>query len=544
MKRIINSVFIIISIMNGCNMRDNNRIIQYTNAKFFTCDSNFTVFTNMFVQGDKVIALTDSDKRHLNPDTIIDLEGNFVYPGFIDAHCHFLYYAKELQYIDLKGTLTFDELLDRLKQNVKESDSLVLGTGWDQNNWPDKRFPHRHKLDSMFPDKPVYLRRIDGHAALVNSKLMEISGLDKNTKIPGGKILKDDDGLTGILIDKAATYIFLQLPETSSNELTDLLHKAENNCFSKGLTMICDAGLDLNDISLLQSLADKKSLSIRMYIMMLPTDENIKAFPKPFRTDHVSIRSFKFYADGALGSRGALLSKPYQDDPDNYGINLLDEELLNAVCQIAINRNFQVNTHCIGDSALRNVLNIYQKYLPENNDFRWRIEHSQVVSPKDLPIFGKLDIVPSVQSRHATSDMDWAEDRLGAQVKNAYIYKKLLEQNGWIANGSDFPVEPIDPILGFYAATIRKDPDVPSCQPFQPENKLDRKDALLSMTLWAAKAAFEENTRGSLEVGKLADFVVLDTDLTVCKEEEIIKSKVLATYIDGIKVYESVISDW
>jgi predicted amidohydrolase YtcJ len=328
------------------------------------------------------------------------------------------------------------------------------------------------------------------------------------------------------------------VPEPDKQTQIKALEQGQQNCFEVGLTTVCDAGLPKKDILLIDSLQKAGDLKIRIYAMLTPTDENINYFVKKgiYKTDLLNVRSIKLYADGALGSRGACLLKPYSDDPGNYGMILEPVEFYKKMCKIAYDNNYQVNTHAIGDSANRMMLNIYSEFLKGPNDRRWRIEHAQVVNPNDINKFGKYNIIPSIQATHATSDMYWADERLGDRIKDAYTYKQLLEQNGWIPNGTDFPIEHIDPRLTFYASVARKDLEGYPENGFQIENALTREETLKSITIWAAKAAFEENEKGSIEPGKFADFVVLDSDIMKVKEREIPEVKILSTYLNGINL--------
>lgn len=319
-----------------------------------------------------------------------------------------------------------------------------------------------------------------------------------------------------------------------------LLKQAQENCFSAGLTCVSDAGLNLNTVLFLDSLQQKGELKIRINVMLNPTDENIHHFVEkgPYRTELLNVRSIKLYADGSLGSRTALLKHAYTDAPGQTGISVTSAEQYKKICTLAIKYGYQVNTHAIGDSAVKIVLTQYGEFLHGKNDLRWRIEHAQVVDPADLPLFGKFSIIPSVQATHATSDMTWAGERLGKErIKWAYAYHDLLEQNGWIANGTDFPIERIEPLNTFYAAVARKDAKGNPAGGFQKENALSRKDALQSITIWAAKAAFLEDLTGSIETGKNADFVILDKDIMTVPESEILQARVIGTFINGKQVH-------
>ena len=510
-----------------------------TNAKIYTVDSLFSVAESFAVNQGKFVDIGSSESILLKykSDKIIDLEGKFIYPGFIDAHSHFYGYCMSLLQANLKGTKSFDEILDIIQEHDKLYNSKwLLGRGWDQNDWDVKEFPSNEKLNELFPGKPVYIKRIDGHAALANSVALELAGINSQTKIDGGKILIKNDEPTGILIDNAMELVEDLIPEPDLQTTIKALKQGEKNCFSVGLTSVCDAGLLKNEILLIDSLQKAGQLKIRIYAMLEANDENINYFVKNgiYKTDQLNVRSIKLYADGALGSRGASLIEPYTDDPGNRGLIIEAIDFYHEICKIAYENNFQVNTHAIGDNANRLMLNIYSEYLKGPNDRRWRIEHAQVVHPADLDKFGQFNIIPSIQATHCTSDMYWADDRLGDErIKHAYIYKQLLDQNGWLPNGTDFPVEEIDPRLTFYASVSRKDLQGSPENGFQKENALTREETLKSITIWAAKAAFEENEKGSIEPGKFADFVVLDEDIMHIPENEIPYDKVINTYSNG-----------
>ena len=417
----------------------------------------------------------------------------------------------------------------------------VRGRGWNQNEWDIKEFPTKDLLDKVFPNKPVYIVRIDGHAAIANSVALKMAKLDEKTKIVGGELIISNGKLTGVLVDNAIELVRKIIPEISESTKAKALQKAQENCFSVGLTSVSDAGLELKDVLLIDSLQKQSVLKMRIYAMLSPTQENFDYFLSKgiYSTDYLTVRSIKLYADGALGSRGALLKKPYTDAPNTKGLQVESDQKLNEYCDIAYKAGYQVNTHCIGDEAVRLILDLYSKHLKTKNDLRWRIEHSQVVDPSDISKYGSFSIIPSIQTTHATSDMTWADERLGDRIKYAYAYQDLLKQNDWLPNGSDFPIESINPIYGFYAGVTRKDLNGEPKEGFQMENALTREQALRAMTIWAAKSNFEEDFKGSLELGKWADFVILDTDLMNANESDLPKSKVISTFVSGEIVYQN-----
>ena len=498
------------------------------------------------IKDGKIVAVGTSDdlKADFKTQETIDLKGLSVYPGFIDAHCHFYGYSMGQNQVDLTGTTSFEEVVALVDSFGKNSQhAWIIGRGWDQNDWDIRDFPTNEKLNKLFPSTPVLLRRIDGHAALANNEALKRANISPSTTIRGGSIEVKKGKLTGLLIDNAVDLVSKIIPKPTDSLVEKALASGEKKLFSMGLTTVDDAGLDKNIIDLIDSLQNRDKLKIRVYAMANPTDEN-KAFyfeNGPYKTDRLNVRSFKLYADGALGSRGACLLAPYSDDlSGKRGFILHKTSHYTEMIAACFEKGFQVNSHCIGDSANRMILNLYGKVLKEKNDLRWRIEHAQVVHQRDFSLFGKYSILPSVQPIHATSDMYWAESRLGkTRMKGAYAYQTLFEQSKTIAIGSDFPVESPNPILGFYAAVVRKDLKGYPFDGFRIEQKLSRETALFGMTQGAAFANFEEKEKGSIEAGKFADLVILDRDIMFCEEGEIPDTKVMMTIVGGEIVYSA-----
>lgn len=513
------------------------------NSKIYTVDQAGTIGQAMAVKNGLVVKV-GSDKEigeSFVSGRVVDMGGKPLYPGFYDAHCHFAGYADNLRKADLADTKSFEEICAILVKHQQEFPSAwILGRGWDQNDWPVKKFPDRKDLDKLFPDIPVYLTRVDGHAAVVNSAALKLAGVDDQTRVTGGEIIKENGRITGVLVDNAMDLVGRMIPDVPEDETAQALLKAQGNCFAVGLTSVADAGLGFSTVKLMDTLQKQGKLKMRIFAMLSPSQENMENFVKKgiYKTDRLNVRSVKLYADGALGSRGALMIAPYADAPDKIGLQVSTTEYLKNICQQSFDGGFQVETHCIGDSANRLMLTIYKDILKEKNDRRWRIEHAQVIHPDDFKLFGEFSIVPSVQTTHATSDMYWAADRVGAErIKGAYAYKQLLEQNGWIPNGSDFPVEHINPLFGFFAGFARMDQSGYPEGGWQMENALSREECLKAMTIWAARSCFEENERGSLEPGKMADFVVLDEDIMTVEPLRVPKVKVLKTFVGGEMVY-------
>ena len=515
------------------------------NAIVYTVNDRFNTAQAFAISNGKIVDVgSDNDimKKYSSTD-MIDAKGQAVYPGFIDAHAHFWGYGSSLQDADLVDTKSWDEVLQRLQEFVKRKNiqpgESIIGRGWDQNDWAVKEFPNKEKLDQLFPDNPVLLRRIDGHAAIANQKALDLGGVKAGMKVSGGEVEVKNGILTGILIDNAIGLARAPVNATLTKVIAALT-EAQENCFAVGLTTVDDCGLGYRQVLLIDSLQKAGILQMRMYAMLSDAKANYDfAFSHgKIKTDRLNVRSFKVYADGALGSRGAALLEPYTDRPHWSGFLLSSQKHFDSVANIISQHGFQMCTHAIGDSGNRTMLNIYGKYLKGKNDKRWRIEHSQVINENDFDLFGKYSIVPSVQPTHATSDMYWAGDRLGPKrVKGAYAFNQLLKQNGWIPLGTDFPVEDISPFKTFYAAVFRKDAKGWPERGYQMENALSRKEALKGMTIWAAKSNFEENEKGSIEKGKFADFIILDKDLMKVPEKDILETKVVMTFVGGKKVY-------
>ena len=491
------------------------------NGNVYTVDNQFSKATAFAVKDGKFVVI-GSDKdifRHYEAARTLDAQGQSVYPGFIDGHCHFVGYGEtKARYADLNGCKSFEEVLERLEKHNENNDSeWLLGRGWDQNLWEVKKFPDNTELNKRFPDKKVLITRVDGHAVLATDNILKIIGLKGK---PAGLLIDND-------ADKAKSLI----PPLNNNERINALKIAQRDCFKYGLTGVTDAGLDIKSLGLIDSLQQKGVLKMKINAMINPDDETMNYFMKfgVIEKERLTIRSVKIYADGALGSRGAKLLEPYADAPETSGLIVESEDFYDHVCENAYDAGYQVCCHAIGDSGVRMILNEYAKYLKGENDLRWRVEHSQVVDPQDFALYKEYCVIPSIQATHCTSDMPWAEERLGSErVKYAYAYKTLLAQNGWLINGTDFPIEHISPIKTFYSSVARKD---------MIENRLTREEALKSMTIWAAKGYFAETRKGSIEVGKEADFVILSDDIMTIDDEKIPEVKVVNTFINGELLY-------
>lgn len=542
MKKIVLAAAALV-LLAGCSHKEKADLLIY-NATIYTVDSSFSVVNAIAIRDGKILETGNSKELMDKYDAAETLneEGKFIYPGFIDAHAHFVGYGDALQTAILVGTGSWEEVIKTTQEFARQHPGgWLYGRGWDQNDWAKKDFPDNTKLNELFPDRPVILARIDGHAAIANLKALQMAGIKEGDHISGGEIETKNGRLTGILIDNAVGLVTSKIPAATDAERKKALLDAQQKCFAVGLTTVDDCGLGFEQVLFIDSLQKTGELKMRIYAMLSDAGKNFDfaAAKGKIKTPRLNVRSFKVYADGALGSRGACLLQPYTDKPGWSGFLLSTQEHFDSVANILSQRGFQMCTHAIGDSGNRTMLTIYAKYLKGKNDSRWRIEHAQVINKNDFELFGKYNIIPSVQPTHATSDMYWAGDRLGAErVKGAYAYKQLLQQNGWIPLGTDFPVEDISPFKTFYAAVIRKDSKGWPANGYQTENALTREEALRGMTAWAAKANFEENEKGSLEKGKLADFVILDIDLLRDNPDKLFDAHVLNTYVNGEKVYD------
>jgi predicted amidohydrolase YtcJ len=511
------------------------------NAKIYTVNSGFDKAEAFAIKDGKFLevgSIKDIQKKYIS-ENVIDANGKTIVPGFIDAHCHFLALGFNSQQVDLEETKSFDEIVNRVVEFSNANHSkYIMGRGWDQNDWENKEFPDNTLLNKLFPETPIVLTRIDGHAILCNQAALDLGNVTVNSKIDGGEVVVKDGELTGVLIDNAEGLVMNYWPKSTRNEIVNALLKSQDICFGYGLTTINDAGLDRKVIEIIDSLQQAGDLKMRVYAMVSGSPSNVDYYLKKgiVKTDKLNVRSFKFYADGALGSRGALLKEPYSDKPNHFGLLLTDLKTFNDYAKRIANSEYQMNTHAIGDSANHSVLNIYKKVLEGKPDRRWKMEHAQVVSPEDFKLFS--DIIPSVQPTHATSDMYWAEGRLGHErIKGAYAYKELLKAYGKVALGTDFPVEQVSPFLTFYAAVARQDINQYPEGGFQMENALSREETLKGMTIWAAFSNFEEEEKGSIEASKFADFIILDKNIMEVEASEIPNIKVVSTFVDGKAVF-------
>ena len=535
-----NYIFILLLILNlGCT--NNKADLIVINSKIYTADKSNEVAKSIAVRNGKII---DIDSINLDnkyeAKEILDANEKTILPGLIDSHCHFYNLGLDQQVVDLRGTTSFEEIIERLKvYDLNNESNVILGRGWDQNDWEIKQFPVNTQLNSIFKNKLVVLERIDGHAYIVNDNALQLAGIDENTLVRGGLVLLKNNKPTGVLIDAPMSMVDKVLPEKTTKEKVNALKEAEEISFSYGLTTVDDAGLGMEIIDLIDSLHKTNELKIKIYAMVSVSKTNIQKLKKSgkIKTPKLNVRSFKVYGDGALGSRGAALKKPYCDDPHNYGFLRTDIKDLKYYANEIANMGFQMNTHAIGDSTVSVLLKEYQKVLNDIDDPRWRIEHSQVVDLNEFNLYNDK-ILPSVQPTHATSDMYWAYDRLGERIEGAYAFKDLLSSSKRIALGTDFPVERVNPFHTFYSSIERKDLSGYPASGFQIENALSREETLKGMTIWGAYFNFEENEKGSIEKGKSADFIIIDQNIMEIEAAKIPNTKVLKTFVDGELVYQ------
>ncbi|MEZ4739505.1 MAG: amidohydrolase [Flavobacteriales bacterium] len=541
--RFVTCTLLLSVLFSGCYHSQEADLVVH-NAIIHSMDENNTTYQAMAIRDGRIVEL-GPERQILNryaSTRHFDAGGQVVFPGFIDGHCHFFGYGLNKQKLDLSGVRGVDELIERVAAYAAAhpEKKWIIGRGWDQNLWPTKAYPDNQRLNELFPDRPVLLQRVDGHAALVNDAAVREAKLDVSQQVAGGQMLMADGKFTGILLDNAVAVFQTVFDQADEATKRQALLEAQSDCFRVGLTMVCDAGLDVGTIELIRTMQQEGVLKMRMYAMVADSPENLEHFAKrgPIDDDLLKVRSVKVYADGALGSRGALLKAPYSDLHDHHGLQLASREHFLEVANWCKKHGFQMNTHCIGDSANALLLGVYGQVLGGQNDLRWRIEHAQVLSPADRPLFATYSVIPSVQPTHATSDGPWAVDRLGAdRVRSAYANEELRETMGMVALGTDFPVEGIDPLQTFRSAVFRVDKNGEPGGGYQVENALSAMDALRGMTIWNAIASFTEQEVGTLEVGKRADLVVVDRDLLKVVQQTAQGAKVKATFVNGEQVY-------
>ncbi len=489
---------------------------------------------------------------------MIDLDGQLVLPGLIDGHAHMHNLGEELMNLDIYGTTSFQQIVDKVSERARmvEPGEWIIGGRWDQNNWDVKTFPEHDALSEVSPDNPVYLRRVDGNSAFVNQKALDIAGITKDTPDPfGGVIRRKGNGkASGVLINKAMNLVKDKFPAETVEEYNRKLLKAVDSCLSVGLTGWHEAGVSPWEIGIYKNLIDKGELPMRAYAMLgeqeaLPLEGSAEEIAEYFKEQRIedygnymlSVLSIKLFFDGALGSRGAAFFEPYSDDPDNTGLLRVTPEYIYRISKAALMADMGVNTHCIGIRGNRLCLDSYEKAFKEfpKEDHRFRIEHAQIVRDEDIAKFAELGVVPAMQPTHCTSDMRMVPDRVGMErAKGAYAWRSFLDADRVIPCGSDFPVESNNPMLGIYAAVTRQDPSGRPEGGWFPEQRMSIEEAIKGFTIWAAYGAFQEEVLGSIEVGKLADLTVLDKDLLTIESKEILTTRALYTIVGGKVRYQ------
>ena len=525
-----------------------------TNARVYTADEARPLAEAFAVRDGRIVFVGSKAEANAlkGPSTrLVDAGGRTVVPGMVDAHAHFTGLAQKLRAVDLVGTRSYDEVIARVVERAKTlpKGTWIQGRGWDQNAWGDTRFPTHEKLSAALPDHPVFLTRVDGHAGLVNTAAMRIAGLTAASKDPdGGKVLRDaTNAPTGVLIDNAKDLVERKVPDPTPAESRSALKDAVSVMHQWGLTGMHDAGASRSAIDMFEQMAQAGELNLRLYVMISDDSAALTHYmaigPRSaLYNGQVWVRAIKLYADGAMGSRGAALLEPYSDDPNNTGLLLSAPAHIRDVAERALKAGFQVNTHAIGDRGNRVVLDAYEAALrtTPTADHRFRVEHAQTLSYDDIPRFAQLGVIPSMQASHQTSDMYWIGKRLGpTRLLGAYAWRSLLNSGVIIPNGSDFPVENVNPLISFHAAIARQDANDWPAGGWLPEQRMTREEALRSMTLWPAQAAFQEKELGSLTVGKYADFVMLDQDIMRVPAELVLRTKVIATYVGGKEVFRA-----
>jgi predicted amidohydrolase YtcJ len=525
-----------------------------TGARIYTVDPAHPMAEALAVRGSRLVFVGSASEAQVlrGPSTrVVDVHGSTVIPGMVDAHAHLLDVGQTLRQVDLSGAATYDEVIARVAERARVTPpgTWIRGWGWDQNRWPGQRFPTHQALSAAVPGHPVLLDRVDGHAMLANARAMQLAGVTRDTRDPaGGRVLRDAAGNpTGVFVDNAEMLVARAVPAPTDADLEAAILAAVADLNRWGLTGIDDPGVRRQAIGVYERLAREGRLTLRDYLMISDDSateaEYFAKGPQNALYDgHLWIRAVKLYADGALGSRGAALLSPYSDDPGNTGLLVSTPEHLRDVSIRALKAGFQVATHAIGDRGNRIALDAYEAALRAvpTADHRFRIEHAQILNWLDIPRFAQLGVIPSMQAVHATSDMYWAADRLGpSRILGAYAWRSLLTTGVIIPNGSDMPVERVNPLYSFHAAVTRQDERDWPAGGWHPEQCMTRDEALRSMTLWPAYAGFQEHDLGTLTAGKYADFVVLDRDIMTIPASDILRTRVLATYIGGTAVFQA-----
>ena len=543
--------------MTACQRQKGGADLVLRSGIIHTVDANNTIAAAVAVTGDRIVAVGSNQEieQWIGANTrVIELEGKTVVPGFIDSHYHFQGVGKREYDLNLDGSTSLEDFLTRIKTwaQDRQPGEWIVGRGWIEEDWPSKQFPTRHDIDAVVADLPVYLNRADGHMAVVNSKALQIAGIDRETPNPrGGRILKDNDSEpNGLLVDRAMGLVYEHVPKSTDELQEKYALKANDVALAYGLTTIHDAGSSWNTINLWKRLYREGKMDIRIYEFVRGPSEDTELLlergPEIGLFDnHLTIRGIKISIDGALGSRGAALLEKYSD-ANTSGLFLFKDEEVYPTIKAATEKGIQVAIHAIGDAANRRALDLYERALKEVlpdkrvvREPRFRIEHAQIVHPDDLPRFKALGVIPSMQPSHAIGDLHFAIRRLGmSRMIGAYAWRTLIDLGCTIPAGSDAPVEEGNPMIEFYAAVARKDTTGFTAAGWHPELKMTRLEALESLTIWPAQAAFEEELKGSIETGKLADFAILDRDLMSAPEDSLFRIRNLMTIVGGKVVFE------
>ncbi len=541
---------------SGAAVADGAPDLVLRGGKIVTLDARRPQVAAMAIADERIVELGDERaiERLAGPKTrVIDLEGRLVVPGFVECHGHLQSIGRGKLELDLVGTKSEEQIAELVRRRAAQAKpgEWIVGRGWDQNDWPDKRFPDHRSLSAAAPDHPVLLTRIDGHAVWANAAAMKLAGLTAETAdVAGGRIHRDAEGKpTGVLIDRAMGLLTRHRPAPSAEQVKEALRRGMQECLALGITTFHDAGCGRGEVAAYRELSAAKQLPLRIYVMLWGADDSLlmvhfRRGPEIASGDgRLTIRSIKLMADGALGSRGAALLEPYDDEPKSKGLLILSEDQVFRVADQALRHGFQVSTHAIGDRTNRVVLDAYERAFEahrEVKDPRFRIEHAQVLDERDIPRFARLGVIASMQATHCTSDMPWVPDRIGQAraAEGAYVWQKLLRSGARIANGSDAPVESLNPLWGFFAAVTRHDHQGKPPGGWFPDQRMTRDEALRSFTLEGAYAGFEERDKGSLAKGKLADLAVLSHDILTVPTPKILAADVVMTIVGGRVVYE------
>lgn len=537
----------------GCGNEPPASLIIH-NGRVHTADTSNPEASAIAVRGERIAMVgTDEDVLRLRGETtrVVDAGGGAVVPGLHDAHGHMAGLGERLEILDLRGTATYEDVIERIRERAgaTAAGEWIVGRGWDQNDWPGARWPGHVPLSAVSPDHPVYVTRVDGHAGLANARAMAVAGVTRDTRDPpGGRILRDGSGApTGVFVDAAQDLVRSRIPAPGPAAIERRLLLADAEARRLGLTTVHDAGISRVEVEIYKRLIDAGRLKTRIYGMLSGGDGDLAATLEggplvDYANHRLAARAVKLYADGALGSRGAALLQPYADEPGSSGLLRAAPEALHASVAAIVRAGFQPAVHAIGDRANRITLDVFeriQQEVPGSRQLRMRLEHAQILDPRDIPRFPNLNVVASMQPTHATSDMPWVAARIGERrMQGAYVWRRLLDAGATIAAGSDFPVEDANPLRGFYAAVTRQDSSGAPPGGWMPHERMTRDQALRAFTLDAAYAAHSEEIVGSLQAGKLADLVVLSNDIMNVAPAGILATEVRLTVVNGEIVFE------